>query len=201
MPRSPPWYRGAFILVTVAKSSDAYQHPRVSVCKMYEREGGVAQLPTDHGNPTSGAQTLLSFEFQQNVDREDHEAGEPWLQLHHGKHGKTTSAAYGGRLDTKVRVEQWGVDFELAPRLRSVDKALKMYRRRLEMLGAKASECDATTLVQALKAVWHLPVLLVVYMSTGRGFSSGKHFAKVDPDPKYPTAMSVEIEMNREEAH
>jgi hypothetical protein len=196
---TPKWYKDGFILVTLAQSSDGYQHPRISVSKLYgeckpeQRSMNDARLPAkDYSHyPTRNADTLLAFEFQQNVgpDRTGMspraEEGEAWLQTDDRK----TSPAYAGKLATEIRVEQWGVKSgDTIKRLADVDKALKSYREKCRELGTKTTECDATALMLALKSEFKLPVLFVVYRP------GGQHNAWTNPELTQPTANYLKHE-------
>jgi hypothetical protein len=190
MAKNPKWYAGGFVLVTLAESRDGYQHPRVSVVVPWASTPSatpayVDGLPTNYDHPTHGCETVLAFEFQQNIGANfndepslapERSAAGSWCNLR--EDGKT-SRPYGGHLSTpSLRVESWGIDTRnTAAMLRDVDRAIKRLRDERKALGVPEGADDTCTqLILALKRSFRLPVLFVVY----RGYRDAIGFPAPD---------------------
>ncbi len=177
MPKTAKWYTNAFVLVTVAESRDGdYQHPRVSVVQGRDPKTGEALvgLPLNPSEPTLHADTLITFEFQQNVGRNFKaradggfdDAAPGWCAF---REDGRCSAPYGGHLETRIELSYGRVAIDgVARRCADITKAIGKLEDARKALGVRGTDDDATTLILALKTGLKLPVLLVGYRVNGK---------------------------------
>lgn len=173
--KSKKWYKGCFILVSTHQNGERsydteYRHPNLYIRRMYGGDGIEHEgLPVDLKNPTQNSNTELAFQFQSHVLKPDEglTRGHEYLNV---QKGKTFSACYGGKLESEIHVEQFGISYaaeQTFKRLKDVDRALKTWAEAIQNMGVTRSPCDLTTLMLALQNVWKLPLLFVCW--TGHG--------------------------------
>lgn len=217
MPRTAPWYRGCFILVSMHQHYEGggYWHPLLQVRRRHERPAWSALPSTPAPAPTSGdprlpaqltldgltadSEPLLQIRFQAHrtdVGGSRDMPAQPWLDPVGGD-SPAVSHTYGGRVETDLRVEQWGVRLgDFGKRLQSVDKALRRYRERVKELGGSSVPCDLTVLMLALKSSWKLPVVFVCYRP-----GSLEPVIVQQPEPHVSTAARIARLVQREQAN